>query len=120
AGHGSSGRITGKDAFFAGQVACHQRCVFIGYFLEVVNDVKIYIFWEEILTNALGNVRVYLALIEDARLFVLLEYRPVRVDTPHDNIGIFFLEVPAGAADGAPGTHTRYQMRNFPFGLLPY
>src|SRR5690606_22358634 len=120
AGHGGTRRIAGKDPFLTGEFARHQRRIFVGYFLEVIDDVEIYVLGEEIFADTFGDVRIDLVLIENAGLLVFFENRPIRIDTPHHDVWILLFEVPAGPADGAPRAYTRNQVGDFPFGLFPY
>jgi hypothetical protein len=74
---------------------------------------------QEVLADALRDVRVDLVLVEDARLLVLLEDRAVGVDAPDLDGRVALLEVAAGAADRAAGADADHEVRDAAVGLLP-
>ena len=119
AGHRRSGRVAGEDAFFARDAPRHHRGVLVGHLLEVIDDVEVDVLRQEVLADALGDVRVDLVLVEDAGLLVFLEHRPVGVDAPHLDRGIPFLQIAADAADRAAGADADDEVRDRAVGLLP-
>ena len=56
--------------------------VAVRHLLEVIDQAEVDVLRQEVLADALGDVRIDLVLVEDAGLFVLLEDRTVGVDAP--------------------------------------
>ncbi len=111
-GHRGASRVAGEDAFLARDAARHDGRVLVGDLLEVVDDAEVHVFWQEILADTLGDVRVDLVLVEDARCLVFLEDRAVRVDAPDLDRGIPLFQKPSGAADRAAGADAADQVRD--------
>ena len=85
----------------------------------MVDDAEVHVLRQEVFPDALGDVRVDLVLVEDARLFVFLEHGPVGVDAPDFDLGVAFLQVPADAADRAAGADADDEVRDSAVGLFP-
>ena len=83
AGHRRARGVAREDALLARDPPRHDRGVAVGHLLEVIDDAEVDVLRQEIFADALGAVRVDLAFVEDARLLVFLEHRPVGVDAPH-------------------------------------
>jgi DNA-directed RNA polymerase subunit beta len=97
AGHCRARGITREDAFLARDAPRHHGGVLVGDLLEVIDDREVHILGQEILPDPLCDVWVDLVLVEDARLFVFLEHRAVRIDAPQLDGRILFFEESARA-----------------------
>ena len=85
----------------------------------MVDDAEINVLGQEVFADALRHVRVDLVLVEDARLFVLLEHGPVCV-MPHTLIfRVTLLEEAADPANRAAGADPYDEMRDAAVRLFP-
>ena len=85
----------------------------------MIDDGEVDVLRQEVLADALGDVRIDLVLVEDAGLLVFLEHRSVRVDAPDLDLRIALLEVAPDARRRAAGAHADHEMRDAAVGLLP-
>ena len=99
--------------------AGHDRGVAVGHLLEVIDQGEVHVLREEVLADALGDVRVDLVLVEDPGFLVLLEHRPVGVDAPGLHRGLLLLQVLGRAADGAARADAHHEVVDLAAGLLP-
>ena len=118
-GHGRARRIPGEDALLTRDAAGHHGRILVGDLLEVIDDAEIHVLREEVLADALGDVGVDLVLVEDARLLVLLEHRPVGVDAPDLDLRVALLQEAADPGNGAAGSDAHDELRDAPVRLVP-
>ena len=85
----------------------------------MIDDVEIHVLREKVLTDPFGDVRVDLVFVEDARFFVLLEHRSVRIDAPHLDFRVALLEIAADAGRRPAGPHSHDELGDASAGLLP-
>ena len=118
-GQRRAGGVPGEDPLFAGDAAGHDRRVAVGHLLEIIDDREVDVLRQEVLADAFGDVRVDLVLVEDPRLLVLLEHRPVSVDAPYLHRRLLLLEESAHAADGPAGADADHEVIDPAVGLIP-
>ena len=90
---GRSARIPQQQPLAACELASSHGAIAVGDLFESVNEAKVDVLWQNVFTNALGDVSVNLLRVKLAGLVVLFEYGTVGVDAPNLNIRVLLFKV---------------------------
>ena len=118
-GHRRSAGPADKQPLLARQAAGHQCGVFVGYLNELINHRKIHIRGQNILADALGQIRIHLGRVNLAGGLVAGEQRAVSINAEGEYFRILLLQIPRHPAHGTAGADARRIMRKPPFGVAP-
>ncbi len=116
---GGTTAVTEEKAFLFSQLTGGDSAILVGDLLKLVNEVEVDVGRQDVLANALGDVRVDLLLVELSGLVVLLEDRAIGVHPPDLDVRILFFQVFRRSTDGSSRPYTRAKMGDHPAGLLP-
>jgi hypothetical protein len=97
---GGTTAVTAEKAFLFSQLIGGDSAILVGDLLKLVDVIAVHIGRQDVLTNALGDVRIDLLLFEPSGLMVLLEDRAIGVHPPDLDVRILFFQVFRRSTDG--------------------
>ena len=82
--------VAQKHAFFLRKFTGIDGCILISYFCETVNDVKIHILGQDVLSYSFCDIWVDFIFIKLTRFMVFLKTRAVGIHSPNLDIRVLF------------------------------
>jgi hypothetical protein len=107
----------GEQAFHFDQAAGNDEALVVVDLQDVVENLEVHGGGEEIFTDTFYDVALGFHLF--AAFHEIVVERAQRIDADDLDLGIFFLEILADAADGAASAHAADKVSDFTFGIIP-